>query len=209
MKIALIDYGVGNLFSVERALKFAGADYYVATKPEQIIKADKLVLPGVGAFADGMKGLKRNKLDKALQLAAAKQIPLLGICLGMQILMETGNEFGSHQGLGIIPGSTNQIKTNNKLPHIGWNNIRINQPQSPLLQGIKSGEYFYFVHSYVTRPAAATAITATTKYGQDEFCSILSYNHTYGTQFHPEKSGPEGLKIYQNFIRPLRLTVAS
>lgn len=202
MKIALIDYGAGNLFSVERALKYAGADYYLATKPEDILRADKLVLPGVGAFCDGMNGLKKNKLGPAIQQAAAKKTPILGICLGMQLMMTTGHEFGTHQGLGLIDGLVNKIKTGSKLPQIGWNDIQIKQ--SPLLKGIKSGDYFYFVHSYVTRPKNRVAIAATTDYGGDEFCSVISYNHIYGTQFHPEKSGPTGLKIYQNFVRNVR-----
>jgi len=204
MKIALIDYGAGNLFSVERALKFAGADYYLATKPENILRADKLVLPGVGSFSDGMNGLKKNKLSAAIKQAVAKKTPILGICLGMQLMMTTGYEFGTHQGLDLIAGVTNKMKTAGKLPQIGWNDIRIKQPQSPLLKGIKSKDYFYFVHSYVTRPENPAVAAATTDYGGDEFCSIMSYNHIYGTQFHPEKSSQAGLKIYQNFVRNVR-----
>src|SRR3989344_4040372 len=140
MKIALIDYGAGNLFSVERALKFTKADYYLATKPEDILRADKLVLPGVGAFCDGMNGLKKNNLDQAIKQAVVRKTPILGICLGMQLMMTTGYEFGTHQGLGLIAGVTNKMKTTSKLPQIGWNDIRIKQPQSPLLKGIKSGD---------------------------------------------------------------------
>ena len=199
-KIALIDYDAGNLFSVERALKFAGADYYLATRPEQILKAGKLVLPGVGAFADGMKGLRKNKLDAAIKQAVTNKTPILGICLGMQLMMATGKEFGAHQGLGLIDGVVNKMITKIKLPQIGWNDIKIKQLESPLLAGIKSGDYFYFVHSYVTRPQKQEVIAAITDYGRDEFCSVLSYNHIYGTQFHPEKGSQAGLKIYQNFV---------
>jgi len=209
MKIALIDYGAGNLFSVERALKFAGADYYLATRPEQILKAGKLVLPGVGAFSDCMNGLKKNKLDAAIKQAVAKKTPILGICLGMQLLMTVGQEFGTHQGLDLIAGAVNKIKTSSKLPQIGWNDIKIKQPQSPILKGIKSGDYFYFVHSFVARPENQAVIAAITDYGGDEFCSVVSYNHIYGTQFHPEKSGPAGLKIYQNFVRQVRPAAGS
>ena len=150
MKIGLIDYGAGNLFSVERALKFTRADYYLATKAEQILKADKLVLPGVGAFADGMKGLKKNRLDRAIIKAVKQGRPLLGICLGMQLMMNLGKEFGTHRGLALIDGQVDKIKTSAKLPQIGWNSIKIKKP-SPLLAGIKTGDYFYFVHSFVIR----------------------------------------------------------
>lgn len=203
MKIALIDYGAGNLFSVERALKFAGADYYLATKPSQILSADKLVLPGVGAFADGMAGLKKQHLIEPIREAAGVK-PLFSICLGMQLLMTLGLEFGRHQGLNLITGNADKIKTSAKLPQIGWNNLSIKNPLSPLLKGIRSGDYFYFVHSFVTRPINPQVIAATTEYCQDEFCSVISYNHIYGTQFHPEKSGLKGLKIYQNFVREVR-----
>ena len=199
MKIALIDYGAGNLFSVERALKFVGADYYLATKAEQIIKADKLVLPGVGAFCDGMNGLKKNKLNLAIKTAALQHKPILGICLGMQLMMSSGHEFGIHQGLGLIDGAVNKIITKDKLPQIGWNDLKILK-KSPLLAGINSGDYFYFVHSFVCRPKNPEAIAAITDYGGDKFCSVITYKNIYGAQFHPEKSSPEGLKIYQNFV---------
>lgn len=199
MKIALIDYGAGNLFSVERALKFSGADYYLATKAEQIIKADKLVLPGVGAFCDGMKGLKKNKLNQAMQIATRQQKPILGICLGMQLMMSFGHEFGIHQGLGLVEGVVNKITTQEKLPQIGWNELKILK-KTPLLNGIKSGDYFYFVHSFVCRPKNPSVTAATTNYGGDNFCSVLADKNIYGLQFHPEKSGPLGLKIYQNFV---------
>lgn len=199
MKIALIDYGAGNLFSVERALKAAGADYYLATQPESILKADKLVLPGVGAFCDGMTGLKKNNLTRAITTAVARQKPILGICLGMQLLMTTGYEFGTFPGLDLIDGVVNKIKTRSKLPQIGWNEIKILN-QSPLLSGIKSGDYFYFVHSYVVRPKNGQVTAAITNYGGDNFPAALSYKNIYGTQFHPEKSGPAGIKIYQNFV---------
>lgn len=199
MKIALIDYGAGNLFSVQRALKFAGADFYIAARPEQIIKADKLILPGVGAFCDGMNGLKKNRLNQAIKQAVQQQKPIFGICLGMQLMMSSGHEFGIHQGLGLIDGVVNKIKTQAKLPHIGWNNLKIIKPTS-LLAGINSGDYFYFVHSFVTRPKNRSVTTASTNYGGDNFCSVLEYKNIYGTQFHPEKSGPKGITIYQNFV---------
>lgn len=198
MKIALIDYGAGNLFSVERALKAAGAEYYLATKAEQIIKADKLVLPGVGAFCDGMNGLKKNNLNQAIAAASGRGKPILGVCLGMQLLMTTGKEFGIHAGLNLIKGEVNKIKTGAKLPQIGWNDIKIKKP-SPFLTGIKSGDYFYFVHSFVVRPENNQVTAAATNYGGDNFTSVISYKNIYGTQFHPEKSNQAGLQIYRNF----------
>jgi len=195
--IALIDYGAGNLFSVERALKAVKAQYFLTSQPKNLVKADKLLLPGVGAFADGMEGLKKRNLITAIQ-QGAKTKPILGICLGMQLLMEEGNEFGLHKGLGLIKGKVNRIKTTEKLPQIGWNQIR-KQKQSQLLKGINDKEFFYFVHSFVVRPEKLESAAAKTDYGGDVFCSVIEAGHIYGTQFHPEKSAVEGLKIYRNF----------
>ena len=201
-KIALIDYGLGNLFSVARALTAAKADWFFAAKPNQLKRADKLVLPGVGAFADGMKGLRAKKLDKAIKTEVASGKPILGICLGMQLMVTTGHEFGTHPGLNLIPGIVEKMSTKKKLPQIGWNQIRIRN-HIKILQNINSGEYFYFVHSYVVRPKNKSMIAATTDYGGDVFCSVVEYNHVLGTQFHPEKSGKSGLKIYDNFVNQI------
>ncbi len=205
-KIALIDYDAGNLFSVERALKAVKADYKLTDKPQDIIQADKIIIPGVGAFAVGMENLAKRGLIKPIQTAVQKGKPILGICLGMQLLMQTGKEFGNHKGLNLIEGEVNIIKTKAKLPQIGWNKVKILNYKSPLLQGVKTHEYFYFVHSFVIRPINKAMIAATTDYGRDEFCSVISYNHLYGTQFHPEKSSQAGIKIYQNFVRQVRPT---
>jgi glutamine amidotransferase len=199
-KVALIDYGLGNLFSVARALTAAKADWFFATKSADLTKADKLVLPGVGAFADGMRGLKEKKLIGAIVTQADKGKPILGVCLGMQLMMSEGHEFGKHQGLGLIAGVVEPMLTDKKLPQIGWNQVRIKTSQEKLFTGIKSDEYFYFVHSYVVRPKNQQVVLGTTDYGGDKFCSVLKYNHIYGTQFHPEKSDQAGLKIYANFV---------
>lgn len=199
--IALIDYGLGNLFSVERALQAVKADYQITSKPSDLAKADKLVLPGVGAFGDGMKGLSKRNLVEAIKEEVEKGKLILGICLGMQIMMQLGNEFGKHQGLGLIPGEVNQIKTKEKLPQIGWNTIE-KKLDSKILKGIASGSYFYFVHSFVVRPKIKVA--AVTNYGGDEFCSVIEYNNVYGAQFHPEKSDIKGIKIYDNFVNKIR-----
>lgn len=201
-RIALIDYGLGNLFSVERALKAARSDYLLTDKPGDLLRADKLVLPGVGAFCDGMKGLAKRQLIKPIQQATNQGKPLLGICLGMQLLMEIGHEFGQHAGLGLIPGEVKLIKTKEKLPQIGWNQIKISRID-PLLEGIRDMTWFYFVHSYVIRPKKNQSIVATTDYGGDNFCSIIRNQNVYGVQFHPEKSDQQGLKIYANFVNKI------
>ena len=199
-KIALIDYGLGNLFSVARALTFAKADWFFANKPGELKRADKLVLPGVGAFADGMKGLKAKKLDKAIKAEVDKNKPILGICLGMQLMVTTGHEFGTHPGLDLIPGIVEKMSSRAKLPQIGWNEVKLVKSEIPLFKGIADNDWFYFVHSYVVRPKDKTMVAATTNYGDDVFCSVVEYNRIWGTQFHPEKSGPTGLKIYANFV---------
>lgn len=203
-KIGLIDYGLGNLFSVERALKAVKADYLITDDPAGINQADRLILPGVGAFADGMKGLKERNLIKPIRAAVDKGKPVLGICLGMQLLMDVGYEFGKHRGLGLIPGKVNKIKSKEKLPQIGWNSIKKPNKvtwKNTILDSIKDADYFYFVHSYVVRPTDEENVLATTNYGGDEFCSLVGYNKVYGVQFHPEKSNQAGLMIYANFLK--------
>ena len=179
--IALIDYGAGNLFSVKRALDAVKANYFLASKPTELTKAEKFVLLKV----------IRNEV---------KQKPIFGICLGMQLMMEEGYEFGKHKGLGLIKGKVDTIKTNAKLPQIGWNQIR-KQKKSQLLNQIKDKEFFYFVHSFVTRPTDKAVIAATTNYGGDEFCSVIEFKNIFGAQFHPEKSSSEGIRLYQNFVK--------
>jgi imidazole glycerol-phosphate synthase subunit HisH len=196
--IAVIDYGLGNLYSVKRALIKVKVEFILADKPEDLDKADKLILPGVGAFGDGMEGLKSRNLVESIKLNAERK-PILGICLGMQLFMEAGYEFGRHEGLGLIKGRVEKIRTEEKLPQIGWNQIK-EQKNSLLLKGVSNKDFFYFVHSFVVRPTNKAVIAATTDYGQDEFCSVIEESNIYGTQFHPEKSSDEGIKIYQNFI---------
>ena len=198
MNIAVIDYGAGNLFSVRRALEAVGAKFEITESAAKLTQAEKLILPGVGAFADGMRGLKKRRLVKPIRNEVKKGKPILGICLGLQLLMEEGFEFGKHEGLGLIEGKTDKIITSEKLPQIGWNQIK-KQHDSLLLKGVADKEFFYFVHSFVIRPKKKPVVAATTNYGGDEFCSVVNFKNIYGTQFHPEKSGTEGLKIYQNF----------
>ncbi len=197
--IAIIDYGVGNLFSLASSFSHVGCDAIV-TGDEKIIKnADKIILPGVGAFPDAIKKLKENDLDKVIIEEVKKGKPLLGICLGMQMLFTKSYEFGVSSGLDLISGEIKEIKPligNNKVPHIGWNSLDF-QSDSKLFKYIKNGDYVYFVHSYSAQNVNS-GVTATTFYGSSLTASVEKDN-VYGTQFHPEKSGKVGLDILKAF----------
>ena len=196
-QIAIIDYGLGNLRSVIRGLEKAGARAIITCSAEEIAAADGLVLPGVGAFHEGMEQL--GPLQPAV-VEATRSVPLLGICLGMQMLMETSEEHGSHAGLGLIPGSVKRFPkaAGFKVPHMGWNSLRLERPDNPLLAGLGPGEYVYFVHSYYADTAPGYTLT-TTDY-ICPFASAVFHGNTYGVQFHPEKSGATGLRMLKNFI---------
>ena len=197
--IALIDYGIGNLRSVHKALTSVGADVRLTDEPAQILAADKIVLPGVGAFGDGMAGLISRQLDGVLQSLNEQRKPILGICLGMQLLLDTSTELGEHQGLGFLPGRVLRFESDDlKIPQTGWNQIKI-QKENPLLEGLESGCYAYFNHSYYCAPDISSDILATTDYGLD-YASVVGRSNLYGVQFHPEKSQSIGLKILQNFV---------
>ena len=195
-KIVIIDYGLGNLRSVLRGLERAGAAPAITADPEAIASADGIVLPGVGAFRDGMEMLG-GLADTVL--AAANETPLLGICLGMQMLMDRSEEHGIHRGLGLVPGDVKRFvpAAGEKVPHMGWNTISID-PGTPLFDGLHEEEYVYFVHSYYAAAAPANTIASTTYIRP--FASAVNNGLTYGVQFHPEKSGAVGLKILENFI---------
>lgn len=196
-RIAIIDYGLGNLRSVMRGLEKAGAETVITGSAEEIAAADGLVLPGVGAFHEGMDQL--GPLQEVIS-DAAKSVPLLGICLGMQMLMETSEEHGLHRGLGLIPGNVRRFpkRAGYKVPQMGWNSLDLEQPDHPLLAGIRSGEYVYFVHSYYADTDPAHTL-ASTEY-ICRFASIVCNGNTCGVQFHPEKSGAAGLRMLKNFI---------
>lgn len=204
--ITIVDYGVGNLRSVQKALERVGAEAVVSNEPGVLDDALGVVLPGVGAFSDGMDSLRTRGLVEPLlrQVEAGK--PLLGICLGMQLLFEESEEMGNHQGLGLLPGQVVRFPEGElKVPHIGWNRLRFpipdpRSPISPLLAGVADGAYAYFVHSFYPVPEEPGDVLAMTGYGI-EFASVVGRGRVFGAQFHPEKSQEVGLRLLANFAR--------
>ncbi|OGX15597.1 MAG: imidazole glycerol phosphate synthase, glutamine amidotransferase subunit [Omnitrophica WOR_2 bacterium RBG_13_41_10] len=207
-RIAIIDYGMGNIHSVQKALESLGAETIVTARPEDIKKSQKLVLPGVGAFDDAVAELKKQGLFDALIDEIKNKKIFLGICLGMQLLFKKSQEAVKANGLGILDGEVKRFdkKMNIKVPHMGWNQLkkvagRRSQVagECPLLKGIPDGAYVYFCHSYYPEPKNKDMICATTNYGGD-FAAVVWQGNVYGTQFHPEKSQEIGLRILKNFI---------
>ncbi|MDP3731663.1 MAG: imidazole glycerol phosphate synthase subunit HisH [Candidatus Omnitrophota bacterium] len=199
--IAIIDYGMGNIHSVQKALESMGAKTVVTNKPADIKACDKAVLPGVGAFDDAMQELKEQNLISTLTEYIRNKKIFLGICLGMQLLFESSEEARESKGLGILKGTVNKFenKDNLKVPHMGWNQLKVKNTSCPLLKDIPNNSYVYFCHSYYPKPYDERIIAATTDYGVD-FTSILWQDNIYGAQFHPEKSQETGLKILRNFV---------
>ena len=199
--IAIVDYGVGNLFSLKSSLGVIGAKVQVTGNAEVLRNSEKILLPGVGAFEDAIEKLRKTGLDKVILEEAAKGKPLLGICLGMQMLFEKSYEYGEHIGLGLIEGSVKSIvplvEETLKVPHIGWNGLIFSKEKSVLYRYVEEGECVYFVHSFAAMDCDS-AVTATTEYGAMLTASVEKGN-VYGTQFHPEKSGEVGLKILRAF----------
>lgn len=198
--IRIIDYGVGNLFSLRSSLRAIGIDADYTGNPVEIRKADKLILPGVGAFRDAREALRSTGLDRVVQEEAGKGKPLMGICLGMQMLFDRSYEYGEYEGLGLIPGEIvpmeGRIPKDLPIPHIGWNELILKQP-SPLMKNTANGDYVYFVHSYYAETPAEYVI-ATTDYGV-EMTAAVQKDNVYGCQFHPEKSSEVGLSILKAF----------
>lgn len=198
--IRIIDYGVGNLFSLKSSLRAIGIDADYTGNPAEIRKADKLILPGVGAFRDAREALRSTGLDRVVQEEAGKGKPLMGICLGMQMLFDWSYEFGEYEGLGLIPGEIvpmeGRIPKDLPIHHIGWNELMLKQP-SPLMKNTANGDYVYFVHSYYAETPAEYVI-ATTDYGV-EMTAAVQKDNVYGCQFHPEKSSEVGLSILKAF----------
>lgn len=201
--LAIVDYGVGNLFSLSRSLEFLGIENKITRDVAEFAKADRMILPGVGAFGDAKNKLDELNLVQPILDFAASGKPLLGICLGMQLLFETSEEFGEHQGLGLIPGKIvsmrevfNKEGIDLKVPHIGWNQLDI-QKESPLLKDFQPGQHVYYVHSFHAADCQASLV-ASSEYGI-EIPGMVQKDNVYGTQFHPEKSGDVGLNILKAF----------
>ena len=199
--IALIDYGVGNLFSLKSSLRAVGADVVVTSDPEVIRKSDKIILPGVGAFGDASDKLRESGLDEVITEEVSKGKKIFGICLGMQLLFEKSFEYGEHKGLGFLKGSVvsmeGKISTDLKIPHIGWNAL-IKKKDHPIFKYVKDGDCVYFVHSYYATDCE-DSILATAEYGS-ELTAAVALGNVTGTQFHPEKSGEVGLSILRAFV---------
>ena len=196
--IAIIDYGAGNIFSVKNALDYLGLPGELTADPEKIRKADALILPGVGAFPSAMQMLHDSGLTDVIREESHKK-PFLGICLGMQLIFEKGYEFEECDGLGLVPGKVEKIEAPGMvIPHMGWNSLRICQPDSPLVQGLPDEPYMYFVHSYACQAARPEDVLATSTYGV-EFHAAVQRGNVMGVQFHPEKSGRVGERLLRNF----------
>jgi imidazole glycerol-phosphate synthase subunit HisH len=200
--VAIVDYGMCNLDSVARAVEECGGTPFVTDRPADLETASRIILPGVGAFPDAMQNLNERGLAATLrEQALAKQIPLLGICLGMQLLADRGTEVEVTAGLGIIAGDVTRMTPtadDRRIPHIGWNEVRLERP-SVLFEGIESGKDFYFVHSYAVRPADDRDVLARTPYAHG-FVSVLERGSVFGVQFHPEKSQRVGFRLIKNFL---------
>ena len=199
--IAIIDYGVGNLFSLSSSIRAVGGEAVVTGDPEVIRNADKLILPGVGAFGDAAAKLFQSGLDKVIYEETGKGKPLMGICLGMQLLFDESHEYGVHKGLGLIPGKIvgmeGRIPEGLNIPHIGWNGLNFTEKKSPIFKYLKEGDCVYFVHSFYGIDCEEST-TATAEYGIPVTASVQKGN-IYGCQFHPEKSGKVGLSILKAF----------
>lgn len=195
--ISIIDYGMGNLKSVKKALKYIGEEAQITSDKDYIENSQGVILPGVGAFPEAMKNLRSKKLDVAIKNAVEKRIPLLGICLGMQLLFDTGEEIENCKGLGLIPGNIAKLYGDIKIPHMGWNSLNLKK-KCALLESIPENSYVYFVHSFYADMKYEENLNACSVYGI-EVPAVVSNGKVYGTQFHPEKSGDVGIKILENF----------
>jgi glutamine amidotransferase len=213
VRVAIVDYGLGNLYSVKHACAHVGLDAKITSSKRDILEADAVILPGVGAFGDAMQSLHRLDLVSVLRDMAGSPKPLMGICLGVQLLMTESYEFGRHRGLDIIQGPVVRFPDpmegprKLKVPQIGWNRVykavrkdsaEADPWRSNLLAGLADGEYMYFVHSFMVQPQDSNILLSTSRYGHIEFCSSLQYRNIFACQFHPERSGAEGLRIYKN-----------
>ncbi|WP_379145907.1 imidazole glycerol phosphate synthase subunit HisH [Paenibacillus sp. sgz500992] len=201
MTVAIVDYGMGNLHSVSKAVERLGYESLVTGDAGEILAASSVILPGVGAFGDAMEQLRSSGLDLVVKEAAAGEQPVLGICLGMQLLFSSSVEHGEYEGLDILPGSVVRFAPRDgyKVPHMGWNKLSFRQPQSPLLEGLEEG-HVYFVHSYHAVVGQENDLLAVTDYGHP-VTAVVGRDNVFGMQFHPEKSGELGMKLLGNFLK--------
>ncbi|MBU9888518.1 MAG: imidazole glycerol phosphate synthase subunit HisH [Candidatus Omnitrophica bacterium] len=199
--IAIIDYGMGNLRSVSKALEQLGASYAICTRGKDLARARKIILPGVGAFGDAMKEIGSRGFLEPLRDLAGRGAKIAGVCLGLQLFFEKSEEAPGVPGLGLLKGAVRAFRSKNvKVPHMGWNDLRIRK-RHPVLGETQSGEYFYFVHSYYARPSSQAVTLADCRYGREVFAAAVGNDHLFAAQFHPEKSQDAGLRILANFIR--------
>ena len=201
--ICIVDYGVGNIHSALKAFKLYCSEAKMSDDSEELKTASGLVLPGVGAYEVGMNGLRERGLIEIIQNASKDGVPILGICLGAQLLLSTGYEFGEHEGLDLIPGSVKHFpELSVRVPHMGWNEIFDSGSwEGTILEGIGDRPEMYFVHSYIMEPSSGKHRLAETEYGEKRFTSVVRHGNTYGCQFHPEKSATLGLRIVENFVK--------
>jgi len=203
--IAIVDYGMGNRRSVEKAFEHVGAQAVITRDHEALRRADGIVVPGVGAFPEGMRRLTALGLDELVRERAAAGVPLLGICLGMQLLFESSTEHEGAPGLGILPGTVTKLQSP-RLPHIGWNLVTFER-DSALTEGLGDAAAFYHVHSFACRPSDATDVVGTSEYGE-RFVSVVERGNVMASQFHPEKSSRDGLRMLRNFAQLAAVAVA-
>jgi glutamine amidotransferase len=198
-KLAVIDYGMGNLHSVIKALQHEKIPVVLTDKPDIIRSCAGIILPGVGAFYDAVREIKKRKIFSVIKEEVKNGKPIMGICLGMQLLFSSSFEFGEHAGFDFIKGKVRKFRKGMKVPHIGWNSVKIEKKKSPIMKGIKDGSFFYFVHSYYATAENKNVVLTKTRYGNTIFTSAVGEGNVYGFQFHPEKSSEKGLRIYRNF----------
>jgi len=207
--VTVIDYGVGNMLSVQRGLEMSGATVTVTSDPEVLLKSRRIILPGVGAFANAMNALQERGLVEVINEIASNNIPLLGICLGMQMLLDESEEFGTTKGLGLIPGrvipipNLTQLGEVQKIPHIGWNSLKPVEKttwDNPIHKYTHPGEFVYFVHSFMAEPSSKEHLIADCNYGGHSIAATIGYKKVFGCQYHPEKSGRTGLNILRSFL---------
>lgn len=199
MKVVVVDYGAGNLHSVSRAVVNAGTRPLVTSNPSYLEDAEAVIVPGVGAAADTMSNLRQRGFVEPIREYIASGRPFLGVCMGQQALFDVSEEGGEHECLGILPGRVVRFANGLKVPHMGWNRVRIVK-QHPIFEGVDDDSYFYFVHSYYPQPAEAAIVIGETEYGVT-FASVIARDNIVATQFHPEKSGEAGLRMYANFLK--------